>query len=170
LKTLVLGLGNPILTDDAVAFFVVEQVRRKLDRENVTVCEASVGGLRLMELVAGYDRAIIIDAIQTEGRQPGEIHFLSPDELSGSLRSASAHDVSFGTALELGHRLGLDMPKEIIIIAVEVLEVGTFGEELTPAVAAAVPKVADSVLQELAEGSLDHRCLPFDSTFPTLLQ
>lgn len=150
MKTLVLGLGNPILTDDGVGFAVVEQVKKRLDGGNVTVSQASVGGLSLLELVAGYDRVIIIDAIQTGVGQPGEIHHLSSEEFHGRLRAGSSHYVSLGTALEFGRQLGMDIPKEIAILAVEVGDVSTFGEELTPSVAAVVPKVVELVLEELA--------------------
>lgn len=149
MKTLVLGLGNPILTDDGVGFAVVEEVRKRFDDGDVTVSEASAGGLSLLELVVGYDKVIIIDAIQTTGGQPGQIHCLSPEEFHGSLRTASTHDMSFATALELGHQLGMDIPKEIVLLAVEAADVDTFGVKLTPSVAAAVPKVVELALQEL---------------------
>jgi hydrogenase maturation protease len=149
LKTLVLGLGNPILTDDGLGFAVVEEVRKRFDGGDVTVSEASAGGLSLLELVVGYDKVIIIDAIQTSEGQPGQIHCLSPEEFHGSLRAASSHHISFATALQLGRRLGMDVPKEILILAAEAADVDTFGEKLTPSVAAAVPKVVKLVLQEL---------------------
>lgn len=150
MNTLVLGLGNPILTDDAVGFAVVEEIRKRLDRDDVTVSEASVGGLSLLELVVGYDRVIIIDAIQTGESEPGAIHPLSADDFRGSRRAASAHDASFATALELGRQLGMAIPKEIVIVGIEAADVDTFGEELTPAVAAAVPKVVELVFQQVA--------------------
>lgn len=150
MRTLVLGLGNPILTDDGVAFAIVDVLKARIDSGDVTVTQASVGGLGLLELVVGYDKAIIIDAVQTDGADPGQIHCLSPDEFRGSLRAASTHDVSFATALELGHRLRKDVPKEIVIFAVEAADVETFGEELTPAVAESVPEAVELVLQEVA--------------------
>lgn len=149
MKTLVLGLGNSILTDDAVAFAIVEGVRERIDREDVTVSQASVGGLGLLDLVVGYDRVIILDAIQTGLADPGHLHRLTPDEFRGSVRAASSHDVSLTSALELGRQLRKDIPREIVIIAVEAADVETFGEELTPAVAAAVPQAVELVLQEL---------------------
>jgi hydrogenase maturation protease len=156
-KTLVLGLGNSILTDDAVAFAVVEELRGRIDRADVTVSQASVGGLGLLELVLGYERVIILDAIQTGLARAGYIHRLTPEEFRGSLRAASSHDVSLATALELGRQLCKDVPQEIVIIAIEANDVETFGEELTPAVAAAVPEAVEVVLQELRA---DHRTAP----------
>jgi hydrogenase maturation protease len=155
LKRLVLGLGNPILTDDAVGILVAEEVSRRLHREDVVVQQASVGGLGLLELILGYDRVILIDAIQTEAGQPGQIHRLSPDQFRGNLRAASPHDVTLATALELGRRLHKDIPREILVLAVEAADTQTFGEQLTAAVAAAVPEVVELVLGELeSQGSL----------------
>lgn len=150
MKTLVLGLGNPILTDDAVGFAVATALRKRLDREDVIVGEASLGGLSLLEFIVGYDRVIIIDAIRTRAGQPGRIHRLSPDEFQGSPRAVWTHDVTFATALELGRQLNMDIPKEIVILGIEAADVDVFGEELTPKVAAAVPRVAELVLRELA--------------------
>jgi hydrogenase maturation protease len=170
LETLILGLGNSILTDDGVGFTAVKEVRKRLEGGDVTVSEASVGGLGLMELVVGHDRVIIIDAIQTGAAQPGEIHRLLPDEFHGNVRTASTHDVSFATALELGRQLGMQIPKEIVIFAIEAADVDTFGEEPTPSVAAAVPRVVKLVLQELARQSHGAPRLPLDCTVDTLLQ
>jgi hydrogenase maturation protease len=149
LRTLVLGLGNPILTDDAVGMIVAKEVGRRLDRDDVVVSQATVGGLGLLELVVGYDRVIVVDAIRTESGVPGQVHRLSPEQFHGNLRAASTHDVTFDTALELGRRLLKDIPQEIVILAVEAADTETFGEELTPAVAAAVPEVVALVLEEI---------------------
>jgi len=65
-KTIVIGLGNPILTDDGVGVKIAYELERAIGPNlpsNLTITEASVGGLRLMELLIGYDRAILVDAI-----------------------------------------------------------------------------------------------------------
>ena len=69
---LVLGLGNPILGDDAVGIFVAREIKRLAgERTGVTVKEASVGGFDLLDLLEGYRGAVIIDAIKTAGGRPG---------------------------------------------------------------------------------------------------
>ena len=76
MKTLILGLGNPLVTDDSVGLRVAEELKPLLaDRTDVEVSEDYWGGLRLMERMIGFDRAIVIDAIQT-GAPPGTIHLL----------------------------------------------------------------------------------------------
>ena len=163
MKTLVVGLGNPILTDDGVGVKVAYAVEEELGPnipENITVTEASVGGLRLMELMIGYDRVILIDAIITSnGHDYGHIHELSLEDLrqiTPTEHSASAHDTSLITALDAGALLGLHMPKEFEIIAVEVENVMDFSEDPTPAVAAAIAKVTEMVLDALRKKELVH--------------
>jgi hydrogenase maturation protease len=151
LKTLILGLGNPILCDDGVGPAVAHEVETRLDPEAATVLEASLGGLNLLDLMVGYERVIIIDAIKTEGGRPGQIYRLDPQALKTTRYAASPHDVNLMTALELGKKLGLAMPREIIIFAVEVEDTVNFREECTPAVAAAIPVGADMVMQALKD-------------------
>jgi hydrogenase maturation protease len=153
MKTILIGLGNPILTDDGVGVKVAYEIERRFGVNtpaNLTITEASVGGLRLMELLEGYDRAIIIDAIQTgNGHPTGSIFRLNLTdlrEISPTQHSASAHDTSLVTALDAGIELGMKLPLDITIFAIEVENILDFCEQPTPAVAAAIPLVVDMVL------------------------
>ena len=60
-----------------------------------------------------------------------------------------AHDLDFATALELGRKVGLRLPGDITIVAVEVQDVITFGEKCTPEVQVAISTAVDMVLREL---------------------
>ncbi len=155
-KTLVLGLGNPILTDDGVGIHIVRAAAAQCSpRDGVTFAEASVGGLRLLDLLAGYDRAILVDAIQTHGGQPGEFYWLGLSDLCPSLHSGSTHDLSLPSALDLGRRLGMKLPgnRNLAILAVEVEDLLTIGETCTPAVAQAISHAAEATLAELKKHS-----------------
>ena len=147
-KTLILGLGNPILTDDGVGIHVVRAVAAHVQWAGLVFAEASVGGLRLLDALVGYDRVILVDAIQTPHGRPGDLYLLHPDELRTSLHSGSTHDLSLSGALALGRQLGMVLPTDeaLTIMAVEVEDVLTFGESCTPAVAAAIPKAVEMVL------------------------
>jgi len=111
--------------------------------------EEACGGLRLMERMVGFDRAILIDAIRS-GRPPGTVQTLDPREMR-TQHSASAHDVNLPTALALGRRTGARLPPDdqLRVIAVEAEDVETFGETMTAAVEAAVPRAAARVLAVL---------------------
>jgi hydrogenase maturation protease len=149
----VIGLGNPILSDDGVGVRVAHEINKKLPEDNhIEVTEVSVGGLTLMESMIGYDRVILIDAIQLNDPRPGYIHRMSLDdlrEISPTQHSTSPHDTTLITALEMGRKIGLNLPQEIIIYAIEVVNTLDFGEELTPAVAEAIPEATETILEEL---------------------
>lgn len=150
MKTLVLGLGNPLLRDDAVGLLVAERLKPLLaDHADIEVDVDYWGGLRLMERMVGYERAIVIDAILSDA-EPGTLRILAPGELS-TQRSASAHDVNLPTALELGRQAGASLPDNdrISLVAIEAVETIEFGEELTPEVAAAIPQAVEAVLRLL---------------------
>jgi hydrogenase maturation protease len=150
-KTLVLGLGNPILTDDGIGILVVSALAALPLPSGVDTAEASLGGLRLLEVIAGYGRLILVDAIQTAGGRPGEVSTPDPGKLHASLHSGSTHDLSFSGALKLGRELGMDIPgdSDITIVAVEVEDVRSLGETPTPAVEAAIPRAVEAVLMLL---------------------
>ncbi len=110
---------------------------------------SGVAGLDFLDLLAGYDRAIIIDAIQTSSGTPRQLYELEPDILANTRHASTPQDVNLGTALELGRRLGLPLPRQINIFAVEAKDVTSFGEECTPEVTKAIPLCAEMVVQEL---------------------
>ena len=149
MKTLILGLGNPILSDDGVGLRVAEELKGRLDQPEVTVEETSMAGLSLLDMLLGYDRAIIIDAIQTVGGQVGQVYLLTPEVFDATRHATSPHGVGFATAIELGSRLGLALPQQIVIFAIEVADVSTFSEECTPEVRRAIPVCVNMILQEL---------------------
>jgi hydrogenase maturation protease len=155
LKLLVLGLGNPILTDDGVGIYVSRQAAERSRLENVSFAEASVGGLRLLDILSGYDRVVLVDAIQTANGRPGDVVRLHPNDVRASMHLDSTHDLSFPAALALGRSLGMALPadEDIIILAVEADDVLTFGEQCTPSVAAAIPRVVETVLAEIAKNN-----------------
>ncbi len=151
MKTLVVGLGNSILTDDGIGIYVVRELAALCQRDDVDVAEASVGGLRLLDTLAGYERVILVDAIQTRGGSPGDIYRLHPDDLRVSLHAGSTHDLSLPGALAFGRGLGMTLPMDenLTIIAIEAEDVLTFCEDCTPAVSATIPRAVEAVLAEL---------------------
>lgn len=150
MRTLIIGLGNPLLKDDSVGLRVVQELRAKINGTlGVEIGEDYWGGLRLMERMIGFDRAIIIDAICTDA-EPGTIHLLSPNDIP-TQRSSSAHDVNLSTALEFGRQAGAKLPTtdEILLVGVEAADVGTFDEALSPEVESVLPKAVGTVLSAL---------------------
>jgi len=149
MKTLVLGLGNPILSDDGVGIRVAQEVGEKLNDPQVTVAESSLAGMSLLDSIVGYDKVIIIDAIQTKEGNAGQIYRMEPEDFSFAKHLSSPHQINLVTALELGKMLNLAMPQKITVFAVEAKDTTSFSEQCTPEVEQAIPEVVKMVLQEL---------------------
>jgi hydrogenase maturation protease len=166
MKTLILGLGNPILGDDSIGWKVVERVKdisnhqgeipqpEITETRNIFEYECySLGGIGLMENLIGYDRVWIIDSIHTSTCPVGTIVCKKLEEFqnipSGHL--TSAHDMSLQTALELGRSIGADLPKEIKVIGIESNLCFDFTEELSEPLKNAFPEVVKYLLNMIDE-------------------
>jgi len=160
-STLVIGLGNPILGDDGVGWKVAEQVQAHLgagSRDPLRCPPAeietlSLGGLTLMERMLGYQRVVLIDAMETGQRPAGSVYVLPLDALPNPAagHSASAHDTTLRSALQTARIMGLSVPESVKIVAIETKNVYAFCEELSPPVAAAVPEAVRIVMDLLKE-------------------
>jgi hydrogenase maturation protease len=157
-KTIVLGLGNPILTDDGAGYHVATALKTGIEALDVDIHEASIAGLDFLDLLTGYDRAIIIDAIQTEKGTPGQIYRLETDALANTRHSGTPHDINLATALELGKRLGLPLPPYITLFAIEARDVVSFGEQCTPEVNKAISTCVEMVTGELKKNGITAIC------------
>lgn len=151
LKTLVLGIGNPILKDDGIGLRVIERLEGLFCDPDITFLKTTLAGLNLLDLLAGFDRAIIVDAIQAGGKV-GEVYRLSPQDFVARDRFPYLHTIDLFQALMLGRMLNRSMPDKVIIVAIEVKNVSDFGEDLTLDVERAIPTAVDRVLRELARG------------------
>lgn len=150
---LVLGLGNDILADDAVGLLAARLVRERLShREGVTVVETSLHGMALLDLFVGYEKALLLDAIQAGAHPAGTLLELDPAKL-GRVTSPSPHFAGLPEMMATAEQLGLDFPAEFRILAVEVADPHTIGGEMTPEVRDAVPALAGRAI-ETVEGWL----------------
>lgn len=146
--TVIIGLGNPQLSDDGVGIAIANEIARRSELDDLTLLELNGGGIRLMEAMAGYQRAVVVDAMLT-GSEPGTVRRFDPDDFVTTKNSYSSHDTDFGTAFQAGLLLGIPLPELVLFWGVEVLECGVFSEELSDVVAAAVPLAAELIVNEL---------------------
>ncbi|MGA2446183.1 MAG: hydrogenase maturation protease [Opitutaceae bacterium] len=145
---LVLGLGNDILSDDAAGLLVAAAVHERLAGEpDIEVRATTEMGLALLDEIAGREAVVLVDSVQTGRAPPGHIHEFGPEELSTVL-TTSPHFLGVGETLALGQRLGLAMPRQVRIFALEVHDPFTVGTHLTPAVQQAVPTAAERVAEQ----------------------
>jgi hydrogenase maturation protease len=157
MNTLIMGMGNTIITDDGVGIRVAEQLKKELTgHQDITVTGTSLSGLSLLDVVAGYERVVVVDSVQTQGGKPGAIYRMTPSDLDKARNSTTLHDINLLTALELGQKLEMDMPREVIIFSIEARDMVTFSEKCTPEVEKAIPIVVDLILEAVAPDAATH--------------
>jgi len=147
MRTLVLGLGNELAADDAVGLLVARAVREEFDGD-VDVAESSASGLALIEELAGYDRAVVVDAIRTGRTPPGTITEMGLAEV-GSVVAPSVHQAGLPELAAVAERLGLGFPRRTRVLAVEVEDPYTIGGPVSRSVAGVVPQLVRRVLEQL---------------------
>jgi hydrogenase maturation protease len=149
MKTLVLGIGNPILQDDGVGIQVAQQVRQIVHDSNVVIDTAFTGGLNLLDHLKGYEKVILIDAVHNTIGKPGTVERFLLSE-STVVHSGNPHDVSLSEALLLAKKLGeKQLPKEIIIVGIVVNSRLEFGECLSDEIQQVIPQAVQMVLSEI---------------------
>lgn len=150
--TVVLGLGNPILGDDAAGLCVaaaLQQLLRDDPVPGVRVLMSTRAGFELIDLLAGARRAILIDCLEAHEPVPGRIRRLDLRQVAGASRLIGGHDISVSVAFELAASLGIRMPEAIEIYGIEGADTRSFGDQLTPAVEASVASLAHELHEQL---------------------
>jgi len=157
-RIVVIGLGSPIMTDDAVGLKVSEAIE-ELKMPGVDTLQEAVGGLDIIPMLSGYRFAVIVDAIKTRTYEPGTVLIFDPESFDSTIADVPAHDVNLATAIKIGRELDNSvMPDIIKFIAIEVDDLQTVSEEMTPLVAAAVDPAKNAVLHLISKfRSLDEK-------------
>jgi hydrogenase maturation protease len=149
-RTVVIGLGNPVRADDSVGLAVIHELRERLTgEEGIELVELWAGGLRLVEAMVGFERAVVVDAMCSGDVAPGTFRRLTLADLGVTRTTTCSHDTSLPTALETWKRMEVPVPEDLTIWGIEVQDTETFSEALTHSVAQAVPRVAAAILAEL---------------------
>jgi hydrogenase maturation protease len=139
----VLCLGNDILADDALGILVAKELRRTLP-ESVDVVSTIESGFALMDYVEDADQLVVVDTVTTGRGAPGTVYQVREDDLR-DVYGSSPHYVGLFEGLALGRRLGLRVPHDVAIVAVEGADCRTVGGRMSSAVAAAMPEVVTIV-------------------------
>ena len=147
--TVIIGLGNPICSDDGVGIKVAEMIKKI--KKDIEVKFSFRGGFELLDLLKGFKRAVIIDALDIPEPNPGRVRKLGINNFSGSPRLVSVHEIDLLTAVNFGRLIGYQMPKDIEIYAVEAEDTKTISERLTPKVEEVVVPLANRIVKELEE-------------------
>ncbi len=144
MTTLVVGLGQRVAGDDAVGLAVLDEIERR-GVSGISLVRAREPSA-LVELVAGHQRTIVVDAVLVPSERVGEVLVIAPDELDPEAQSGiSSHGLSVAQALELCQVLYPESGSNLRLVAVGIQAPDRYGEALSPPVQAAVRAAADQI-------------------------
>ncbi|MDD2851129.1 MAG: hydrogenase maturation protease [Desulfuromonadaceae bacterium] len=150
-ETVIIGMGNRLLSDDGVGIAVACAVAECINqRVKLTVKELPSGGIRLMEAMIGFKRAVVVDAMLS-GVTPGTVQRFDPKQFVTTKNTFSSHDTDFATAYDLGVMAAVPLPEQVSFWGIEAGEFDLFGERFTDEVAAALPEAVSRIVAEIME-------------------
>jgi hydrogenase maturation protease len=146
-RILILGLGNPILTDDGIGLILTKNLEGKFPGADTT--SIILAGLELLDILVGYDYVFLIDAATGTGGEPGELKEISDGK--GALHLFTSHGVNFFDLLILGRDMGLKMPEPAAVFGIEIGNATDFGTSLSPALKSALPSLEEAITERIRE-------------------
>lgn len=149
MATLVVGVGNEDRGDDGLGPLAARLLACAWAADppdDVEVLAWTGDPLGLLDVWAGYERLVLIDAV-VSGAEPGTCRRYGPDAPFAKPPAASSHGLGLAAALELARALGRT-PAEVEVWGIEAAEFGA-GAPLTPEVAAAVLALVERLREEL---------------------
>ena len=149
---LVLAMGNDLVGDDGAGLMAARQLTEAYS-ERVDVTETGESGLALIELMTGYDRVLLIDAIVTGTHEPGSVIEFVPDDFS-KIVAPSPHYAGIPEVFDVANRYQIPMPTEIRILGLEVVDPYEFREGLTPLIQEALPAFVEKC-EQILRGWID---------------
>lgn len=150
-KTLILGVGNYILSDDGLSVHVLERLQAdNLIPDEIQMIDGGTCGLDLLQYLEGVSNLIIIDAIKTRDGIPGSIIRLDGDKVPAYLSvKISPHDIGLPDLLATAKLRDL-YPEKIVVFGIQPASL-ELGVELSPEVAANVESLIELIQKEVTE-------------------
>jgi len=152
-RTLLVGLGNPILGDDGIGIRLTQDLAAEHGRtaglEILADCPAA--GLDLVERLAGYERVLLIDALDAPDLPPGTLLHLDAGGLGPAATTSHVHGMDFAAALEVARQAGLPLPaaSEIHVLGIAARETHDFSQTLSSAMEQAYPSLRVTVSSQV---------------------
>ena len=157
-KLIILGVGNPVVSDDRVGLVIAEELQQNPLQAptgvEIVVDIATQAGFEFTEKLAGFDGAIIVDSIKTSEYAVGTVREIGMDDLESTSNLLTSHGIGFKSAVEFGRTVGLEMPNDesIRIFTVEIADNLTISENMHPDVIKAGEEVINCIRSILRGG------------------
>ncbi len=146
-NTVILGVGNLLLTDEGVGVHVANELMKMELPPGVTVVEGGTDGFRLLNVITDADRLIVVDAVKGGGA-PGSIYRFEIEDAPSypAAYKTSVHQIGILEVIHLSALVGKTPRTTIIGIEPKSLDMGM---DLSPEIQAKIPRVIELVCSEI---------------------
>ena len=147
-KTLVLGVGNLLLTDEGIGIHAIQRIlEEKRLPEEIEIVDGGTAGLALLYYLEGVDRLVIIDAVET-GQPPGTIVRLAGERIPAYMSlKVSPHEITLPDFLAAARLRDL-YPKEVVVWGMQPQSLDV-GVDLSPDIEARLGTLVNYVVNEV---------------------
>ena len=145
----IIGIGNPLAGDDGVGIESVTLLRHVVTDERVHCMTCERGGLDLLDMMSGHEAVVIVDAAKTGRYPPGAVTSITVRRPFPSTGTLSLHTIDLQALLGFGSMIGMQLPDEVIVYAVETADAESFREGCSPEVRLAIAEVIRHITGQL---------------------
>ena len=154
-KGILIGLGNPIMSDDGVGLWVSREIHKRLPDFDLDLsCGA---GFQVLDSILGYPVAIIVDSMVTGRFSPGTVLRLDIESGLETLRSGHSHGLNFVEAIEVAMSCNAAVPGTVVIYGIEVEDPHTLGQEISQVLKEKLDAIVDQIMEDMSHIGVD-RC------------
>lgn len=144
---MVIGVGNVIQMDDGAGIHTLRELEKLPMPEEVELFDGGTLGIDLMPWIEGREKLIFIDSVKAD-MEPGTLFKFTPDDLNyDEAPKTSVHQIGLIESLQMISIIG-KAPEKIVIFGIQP-DIIDWGEELTPSISKAIPKLVEHILNEI---------------------
>jgi hydrogenase maturation protease len=147
---ILIGLGNPIMSDDGIGLLVSRRVHELLPDCDLELSPA--GGFEVVDLMLGHRRAVIIDSMVTGKHPPGTVLRIDTDSALETLRTGHSHGINFLEAIEVARSCDAEVPGEVVVYGIEVQDPFSLGQEVSESLLDGIDGMAREIADDLLGG------------------
>jgi len=117
----VIGVGNPLRSDDGIGIILLEKLIGRKDElpNGIEYVDGGTGGMNLLHVLTRFDVVLIIDAVNFDGNA-GESRLFKLDDVNSKKISAtvSTHETDILKILQLSKELD-EIPSDLFIFGIQ---------------------------------------------------
>jgi hydrogenase maturation protease len=148
-KTLILGVGNVLLSDEGIGVYVINLLKKNFSLKNIVLLDGGTLSFTLGTNIQEYSSLIVVDAANIS-EEPGSIVVFeneTMDDFISSGKKSSVHEVGLADILKIALLNG-SLPKQRALVAVQPFNI-SWGDKPTKKMIAKTDEIITKIIDVL---------------------